>query len=287
MRVNAILDLEDSAQDPFDLARTSSLKKEARNGLLRISESFDKNYHSEIYIRINAMNSEYFNDDIDAVIASSKSGMPINGIFLPKTEDFESIQELHQILEEQNVSLDIVPMIETSNGYNNLPKILSLEKDTNLVSKVHYGHFDYCLDSNLWPFPDPFHKDYWQIITPIMDCLEEYNKLYIHTPFPFPDDKSLFWLSQYHINKIRPDLKFWACTLNLELSLSEDPQCFEELSLSEISKNKDELKTEANTIIEDYHKGRANKRSFGMSSSRFIPPHQVFAAQKYLKEISK
>ena len=39
------------------------------------------------------------------------------------------------------------------------------EKVFDLFSKVHYGHFDYCLDSELWPFQDPYHTEYWNIIT--------------------------------------------------------------------------------------------------------------------------
>ena len=285
--VQAILDLEDSAQDPFDIKRTNVLKKEARDGLLKISESFDNSFKSNIFIRINAMNSHYFDDDIHTVIASAKKGMPITGIFLPKTENHESIFELVKLFRRESIDLEIVPMIETKKGYENLSKILLNEKGLDLFSKVHYGHFDYCLDSELWPFPDPYHTEYWNIITPIMDLLEEHGKTYIHTPFPFPDDKDLFWSSQGHIYDLKPNLEFWACTLNLELSLSKDPQNLKKMELIEINHNQDYQADEAKIIIEDYYNGRASKRSFGMSSSRFIPPHQVFAAQEYLKRISK
>ena len=73
--------------------------------------------------------------------------MPINGIFLPKTEYFDSINELSQALKKENISLDIVPMIETKKGYENLATMLSQDIGSNLITKVHYGHFDYCLDS--------------------------------------------------------------------------------------------------------------------------------------------
>jgi len=283
--IHAILDLEDSAQDPFDLEITKTLKQEARDGLLNISESFDQTFRSKIYIRVNAMNSDYFNDDIHCVIQSIKRGMPIGGIFLPKTEDYLGIQEIYQILKNEKINLDIVPMIETSQGYENLSSILSKDTDSNLVSKVHYGHFDYCLDSNLWPFPDPYHHDYWRIIKPILQLLAEHKKVYIHTPFPFPNDEQLFWSSQFHIRKLMPKLEFWACTLNLELSVSDNPTQAEDLNLHEITNNQDDLITEAELIVNDYHQGRANKRSFGMSSKRFIPPHQFFAAKDYLLKI--
>ena len=280
--VHVILDLEDSAQDPFDIEETRLLKAEARKGLLNIAETFDEALQSRIYIRINAMTSEFFKDDIDCVTQSIKRGMPISGIFLPKTETYQAIEITHEKLKQDKIFLDIVPMIETHQGYKNLKNILSNDINNNLISKVHYGHFDYCLDSNLWPFPDPYHYEYWSIIKPMIELLTKHNKIYIHTPFPFPNDDELFWSSQFHLGALIPNLNFWACTLNLELSLSDRPTELMDLSLKEINNNKEDLMTEAELIVNDYYQGRANKRSFGMSSTRFIPPHQVFAAKKYL-----
>jgi hypothetical protein len=41
---------------------------------------------------------------------------------------------------------------------------------------------------------------------------------------------------------------------------------------------------EAQLIHGNYLAGRANRRSFGVSGNRFIPPHQYFAADQYLKK---
>jgi citrate lyase beta subunit len=283
--VHAILDLEDSAQDPFDLEKTRELKKEARLGLLKISESFDENYRSKIYIRINSANSEYFNEDLAAVISSKRNGMPIDGIFLPKTEEYSSIENIYHHFDDHLVDIDIVPMIETQLGYENLEKILIADNSKNLISKVHYGHFDYSLDAKLWPFPDPNHYQYWEIIKPMIVLLQKYKRTYIHTPFPFPNDTSLFWSSQNNINSILPNLDFWSCTLNLELSLSDCPDDITLLECEDIDTNEEILVKKAKQIIEEYYQGRVNKRSFSMSSKRFIPPHQAIAAQKYLQRV--
>ena len=44
---------------------------------------------------------------------------------------------------------------------------------------------------------------------------------------------------------------------------------------------------EAKIIQNDFLDGRANRRSFGVSNNRFIPPHQFFGAEEYLKKIQK
>jgi len=283
--INAILDLEDSAQDPFDLEETRRLKKEARSGLLTISHSFKEEFTSQIYIRINAQNTEFYEEDIEVVAESIRNGMPIGGIFFPKTEDYKSLKNLAEFFLIQGIEIEIVPMIETKKGYERLEGLLIEDQNNGLFSKVHYGHFDYALDSDLWPFPDPFHEDFWKIIIPMAQLLDQYKKIYIHTPFPFPNDHQLFWSSQMHLRKLMTSLNFWACTLNLELSLSDCPEIIEELKIKELTKVSEHLIKEAELIIDDFHKGRANKRSFGMSSKRFIPPHQFFGAEKYLKKI--
>lgn len=285
--IHAILDLEDSAQDPFDIEETRKLKHEARKGLISISESFKEDFHSMIYIRINAVTSEFFNKDIVAIKKSIKNGMPIKGIFLPKTENYETIVMIHKLFLENDIRLEIVPMIETQIGYKKLSDILINDQANSLISKVHYGHFDYSLDSSLWPFPDPNHKEYWEIIKPMVELLFEYKKVYIHTPFPFPNDKQLFWSSQFYLKSLFPRLNFWACTLNLELSLSEKPNTLNQLNCISLTNDQSQLVAEAESIIKGYYEGRANKRSFGMSTTRFIPPHQVFAAERFLDQFKK
>ncbi len=280
--VHAIFDLEDSAQDPFDIEKTKFLKEEARNGLIKISDTFNNALESKIYIRVNSRSSEYFKSDIECIVESITRGMPIDGLFLPKVESYTTLEEIYNILNKHQIELDLVPMIETSIGYDNLESILHSDLHSNVISRVHYGHFDYCLDSDLWPFPDPFHEEYWEIIMPIISLLSNYNKTYIHTPFPFPKNTELFWLSQFYLKSLVPNLDFWACTLNLELSLSDCPSEINELELRKIKRYNTLLAQEAEQIVHDFYQGRASKRSFGVSSERFIPPHQVFAAKKYL-----
>ncbi len=280
--VHAIFDLEDSAQDPFDLEKTKLLKEEARKGLIGISETFNDALESKIYIRINSRSSEFFKKDIECIVEAISRGMPIDGLFLPKVESYSTVEEIDETFNRHQIKLDLVPMIETSIGYDKLETILHSDLHSNLINKVHYGHFDYCLDSDLWPFPDPFHEEYWEIIMPIISLLNDFNKTYIHTPFPFPNNTELFWLSQLYLKSLILNLDFWACTLNLELSLSDCPLESNELELRKIKKNNTLLTQEAEQIVHDFYQGRASKRSFGVSSERFIPPHQVFAAKKYL-----
>ena len=126
----------------------------------------------------------------------------------------QNFQVLIHIFVSNNIDLEIVPIIETSNGYNNLSQVLDSDKDSNLISKVHYGHFDYSLDCNLWPFSDPNHIEFWDIIKPMIKVISDHGKVYLHTPFPFPNDSELFWSSTIYLSNLIPRFDYRATTLN-------------------------------------------------------------------------
>ena len=80
--------------------------------------------------------------------------------------------------------------------------------------------------------------------------------------------------SRYNYSKII------ICTLNAELSLSKPNKKISDLKFRKYEQKTESLIKLAEMIIDDYESGRANKRSFGISNNRFIPPHQFISLQK-------
>ncbi len=286
-KVMSILDLEDSAQDPFSKSKTAKLKVLARDGLELISKDTGIFYTSKVYIRINSIDSAFYNNDVNSVISAYENGMQISGVFLPKVENYSCIEDLTRKLSIVNKKVEIVAMIETVEGLNNLEEILNLDAKNEYISRVHYGHFDYCLDAKIWPFLDPIHNDFWSVVEKVVKLVQISNKTYIHTPFPFTKNEKLFWDSSFHLKNLYPMLDIWICTLNSELSLSSQPSKVTNLEISHPNFSKSFLINEANKICKNFLEGRANKRSFSVSDERFIPPHQYFAAMNYLEKIQK
>jgi citrate lyase beta subunit len=287
MNVMSILDLEDSAQNPFNLEETRTLKQSARDGLVFISKNCKWENLPQVFVRINSLDTEYFEEDIKTVIAAVKNKMPIQGIFFPKVESYAQIEKLHSCFKNLDTPLEIVPMVETNNGLLNLPQLLEDDKNKKLFSRIHYGHFDYCLDAKVWPFSAPNYKTFWDNVKYIVMLLEKHNKGYIHTPFPFLYDTELFWQATDYLSTLTDKIELWSCTLNSELSLSSRPENLKELEIIN-PKMFDEGKiSEAQEVCKAFLDGRANDRSFGVSKTRFIPPHQYFAAQNYLRSMGK
>ena len=188
IKISIILDLEDSVQDLFDQKKTSQLKKIARDGLVFLSKQ-KLEIKNGLYLRINKIDTMEFEKDLIALKKAIVNGMKINGIFLPKVENFFEIESVYKKINSEN--LKIVPIIESVNGVKNLISII--EKDKNkIISFIHYGHFDYCLNSNLWPFPEPYHHEFWNIIENIIKICTTKKINFIQTPFPITQNYDLY-----------------------------------------------------------------------------------------------
>ena len=275
--VICILDLEDSAQDPFSLKNTQIIKSQARDKLIEYvnSDRFDRNIKTKLYIRINGRHTPYFQSDLELINSLLNKDFPLEGLFIPKTEDLSDLILVDKIVDTK---LELVPMIETKQGFDNIDAILN----TDLVNLFHYGHFDFALDIGQWPFLDPNHSAYWNMIDALIIKASQLKKSYVHTPFPFPSNHELFW-NMVHFMQDKYTLdKIYFCTLNAELSLSNPKNRNTKINFIEYPTSKEALTNEANKIIHDYEEGRANKRSFGQSNDRFIPPHQYNDAKNFL-----
>ena len=275
---NVILDLEDSAQDIFDSKHNLELKKIARDGLLTISNYKLPISNSKLYVRINSPKTEFYNLDISIIKKVIKNNFKIDGIFLPMTESFDEIANLNEYFN----NIEIVPMIETKDGFKNLENILSHDKE-NLIKRVHYGNFDFSYSSEFWPFLDPNHDKYWEIINDILTLLKKYKKSFVGSPFPFPHNEKLFWQCNFYTEKIADLKEIWHCCVNSTLALSSRLK-YSKLELIKYDFSNSEKIKIAKNIINDFIEGRSNKRSFGVSNHRFIAPHQFLAAKKYLDE---
>lgn len=113
-----IFDLEDS----ISIAEKDSARVLVKNALKKLDFG-----SCEKTVRINSRDTEYFMDDLQAIIPAG-----IDGILLPKTENLEDIQETNKIITkielENNLTLGkvaIMPLIETARGVLNIGEIVT------------------------------------------------------------------------------------------------------------------------------------------------------------------
>ena len=280
-KVEVIFDLEDSAQDIFDSQNTINIKKVARLNFEKLINKINKAEDQFYYLRINNHNTQFFNEDVKVI--KKVSNKNLIGIYLPKVEEYNDIEECYKSL-SFITNLKIIPIIESVKGMKNINDILSKDhRNLNLINEIHFGHFDYFLDKNEWPFPDPFHRSFWNEAKNLIETINKYNKIYVHTPYPFVKNKTLFWLISNYLKDNYPNLNFKMSSINYSISISKKPNNERKLKLKNISTSKEYHKFYAKRIINYFLENRSNKRSFAVSTKRFIAPHQYLMAKKFLK----
>jgi len=112
---SVIFDLEDAV---------SPDEKDAARILVRNTLSYMKNRQTEIVIRINSVDTPYWQKDIDAVLSAEP-----DMILLPKTQKKEDVLTLWKYISEvskkegKNTNVGVIALIETALGVENAYKI--------------------------------------------------------------------------------------------------------------------------------------------------------------------
>ena len=279
----AVMDLEDSVQDPLYPENTPLLKAEARKGLLNLIAKHPPLFsNQEVYVRVNSMRSGEYDKDMDEICSLAPEFSPA-GVFLPMVESPEDVKRCYDRLRDAGYSnFTVVPIIETLRGLDKLEEILTPHAGTT-VEYVHYGHFDYCLSAEMWPFPRQSSRAFWRMVDVLVQRIEDCGCLYIHTPFPELDNADMFRAVRTRLAKVcRRPLSLSALNLDqalVDFSLESSCSLNEELDLSE-----HELVALAYETIAAYEGHRASKRSFSIVANSFIPPHEYWAAKTYLRK---
>ena len=132
-----IIDLEDAV--PY------SQKKETRPV---VREKVLEYPERPIFVRTNALDTEFFEEDLDAVVVEG-----LACIIVPKVEAAAQIQEINQRLlkiEEnkglQPGSVSIIPLIESALAVENVFQIVSQRTDPQRLFTVAFGAADFALD---------------------------------------------------------------------------------------------------------------------------------------------
>lgn len=132
-----IIDLEDAV--PY------SQKNETRPV---VREKILKYHQRPVIVRVNALNSEFFQDDLNAVLVKE-----LACIMVPKVDAADQIQEINRRLlkveENKGVrpgSVAIMPLIESALAVENVFQIVTQRTDPERLFTVAFGAADFALD---------------------------------------------------------------------------------------------------------------------------------------------
>jgi hypothetical protein len=183
---NAIIcfDLEDSIKsdkNSYQQIRTLILRN--------ISELICNNKISEIGIRINSSQSDYYQEDIYIISKLLNEYCHIN-FFLPKISTSSDFTKTTNAIHSSKIQkFEVIPIIESKNGMNNLKDILLIKSP--YFSKIAFGHCDYNLDCDYFPFYHQDSNEYWNWVNNLTSaCGNEIT--FLNSPYlKLNDDDSL------------------------------------------------------------------------------------------------
>ncbi len=236
----------------------------------------------KIAVRINNHTEETFRD-IDAL-----TGCFVNTVILPKIESAEEIKRFENLLAAKNISYnEIIPTIESKKGLTNLESIVQTPNPK--IKRFGFGHSDYNLSINAFPF---FHQnsiEYWKWIKKMYFVLSPRKLSILHSPYLVLDDYSFFKSMLHNIYNIFGDDAAQTTLTNKQTEIlngfkKED----EHTPFGKLIKHRLDLKVcenDARKIISEFNKNKGEK-TFAVSEGKrlLISPQEYMAAKNYLTQ---
>jgi citrate lyase beta subunit len=282
-------DFEDSIQNWILPQKNSELKAEYRNYFRKLfTGNSSQLQNCKIGIRLNSESSGEQIFDV-RTLQSVKDFLKIHSILLPKTEDCEQVIRLIENLDKLKILYDeIIPIIESKNGLNNLPDIAKLYPQK--IRNIGFGHCDYNLDIGAFPF---FHQEsieYWRWIHKLFSILDINHIRIINSAYLQLENHSYFQKMLGYMKSICGD-NFAQFTLTFRQSIQcrdfiehgniEYKKINERLNLRPVRSNAESLIDKFET--EDHHIGFAVTRE----NRILISPQEYVSAKNFIYSLTE
>ncbi len=236
----------------------------------------------KIGLRINNITEELEKD------LTTISGCKINSIFFPKVESAEGIDKIQKLLNVNNVSYDeLIPIIESKIGFTNLEKII--RNFTPQMGKIGFGHCDYNLSINQFPFFHQNSVEYWKWIDRLHSIFEPKGLTLINSVYLELGNHSFFQSMLYHLFELFGD-NVGQTTLTLEQSklVKDFIPTKKSFYFNELLELRLDLKVSPNydrTIIKGFENNNKEKGFSVLDKNRLmISRHEYLAALNYLRK---
>ena len=285
-----VLDLEDALWDVIQPERTAELKAKGRKELVAFAQNYPGIFlQRQIGIRLNKNTGPEFSHDITA-LAQIADIVKFEAVVLTKIETPRDIIDCMSQLSDNRIRYkNLVLIVETKSGIENLDEIVHTAHNKN-IEYIVYGHYDYSLETQQWPFLEFTEAGYWEHVIPIIKRIEDGHGNFIHPPFfQIYDDRQFTEI--FHRLRTLCKRPFGIITLaeqqaRLCSMLAEQMAITEEIPLrnSRIYQH-DELVYLAESVRRSFEIKRRSRFSFVFEpkTGRFISPHVYLAAVRYLE----
>jgi citrate lyase beta subunit len=241
----------------------------------------------EIGIRINPINSKYYLDDIVQFSRFSNSDIHFN-IFLPKvSSSFDVKKCFDEITMNKIQDFEIIPIIESKQGFKNLNCIIN--NSTGYISKIAFGHCDYNLDCDYFPFYHQDSNEYWNWVNNIISaCGNEIT--FLNSPYLNLNDDELLINIISKLEKVKNNCG------QITLSLRQSKVCSsynqQDYKFSDHPKsivNVKDVKKFAMDLVNKFEKYKVEGKNFAIVSEtkNLISPQEYNKAKEIIRKFNE
>jgi citrate lyase beta subunit len=286
--IQVVFDLEDTHWDPEDAERTRRRKSAARRALIGLASARRDHGLPPLTVRINGPATEEWGEDLGLLQELARSRL-LRCVVLPKVEGAAAVAALLDECSQEDRPLpEVIPLVETGRGVSDLARILTELRESfgGQVRRVMYGGFDHCLDTRRWPFWEQDTLAFWEVIERFVSSVEAEGFEYVHTPIDAVADRLLLRQILARLGSICRR-RFTITTLvenQIEAALEAAGEVAP-LRLRQPATGEDEARARASSIVLAFEQGRRREHGFMIDPAlgRFISPHEVLAARRYLE----
>ncbi|MCK9254220.1 MAG: aldolase/citrate lyase family protein [Bacteroidales bacterium] len=281
MNTISCFDFEDSIMD-FKTNDSNRYKSDHREKVMRLLNKFkSKILKTWLGFRINEYGTNKYFDDIAAI--KSLGDIKIRCIFL---SNCSSIKVLKTFLSEtEDIRYDeVIPIIESNEAFNNLEEILKL-KDPRFKN-IAFGHCDYNLSCNLFPFVHQDNPKYWYWIKKFEQVCKQENIGFINSLYLNVNHNNYFNLM------LKNTSRFFDNWGQITLTTEQSKLCYnfkddKILNLPEFDLiGNNSIKDFATKIITLFDKYNPEGKGYTImpETKTFISPHEYVAAKRFVNE---
>lgn len=178
-----VLDLEDGLLDLNQPAHTPQRRRAAREVLLQLCRIFmaPEVLNRPLALRLNVLASADFEADLPVARAVA-SAFTLAGLLLPKVSGADGLKSVDRALRAAGLpAACMLPILETQAALLQAHEITASAACLGATA-VCFGHYDYCLDAGLWPFPEPDVASYWLPVETVAKAALAAGLRYLHPP---------------------------------------------------------------------------------------------------------
>lgn len=272
-------DFEDGIMNPLNAEMNSLLKENAREDFIRLYALINNSKQKfKIGVRLNNNNTPDFEKDLIAI-----QNKTFHSIFIPKIEQCSDINLILEKLSLYNVEYEnLIPIIESKKGIENLDSILQSNPD---IQKIAFGHCDYNLCLDVFPF---FHQDsweYWKWINVLIPICKKYGVQIINSPYLNTSNAKFFSsMLDYILNKKKHFCgQVTLTTLQSELCRNIKPS---NDIFTTLLDNRNQIAADNCIAVDLISEFEVNNKLKGLTKSKnkLISPQEYLAAKHFIND---